>query len=409
MCGLACATGLRSAGIDVTLFEAASKFGEVGAGVSLGSNAIRALQGLGVLEAILAKANLTAPSQRLFNFISGTGDELVYDYAEHGHENLGIGIYRPAFLDALVPFLDSGVTKFNKRCVSVGRASSGRQVIHFADHTTYEADLVIGADGIKSIVRDAVVGDGHLVFSNTYAYRGLIPIDTLKSAGLKTEVELRSHCWVGLGSHIITFPIKNETVLNVVAFVRVKEQEIFTMSPERPSPWVEVVSQQEVIDGYPGCGNDAKIILQHLKEPRRWAIHTVYPPVETYVNGKIVLVGDAAHGMLPHLGAGVEQGLEDVYTLCRLLSHPTTTKSNLDVVIKAYDTMRRPRANMVLERSIRMGEIYDSFGPNHYSAEDMRRHLPGMWEPVWIHDIEAEVTEAIEAMGRHCALRGPGH
>ena len=55
---------------------------------------------------------------------------------------------------------------------------------------------------------------------------------------------------------------------------------------------------------------------------------------------------------------------------------------------------------MVLERSIRMGDIYDSFGPNHYSVEDMRRHLPGMWEPVWFHDIEAEVTEAIEAMTR---------
>ena len=81
--------------------------------------------------------------------------------------------------------------------------------------------------------------------------------------------------------------------MNVVAFVRAKEQEIFSMSPELPSPWVEVVPQQEAIDGYPGWGNDAKIILQHLKEPSRWAIHTLYPPLETFVNGKIVLVGDA--------------------------------------------------------------------------------------------------------------------
>ena len=65
------------------------------------------------------------------------------------------------------------------------------------------------------------------------------------------------------------------------------------MSPARPSPWVEDVSQQELIDGYPGWGNDAKIIFQHLKEPSRWAIHTLYPPLETFVNGKIVLVGDA--------------------------------------------------------------------------------------------------------------------
>ena len=81
--------------------------------------------------------------------------------------------------------------------------------------------------------------------------------------------------------------------LNVVAFVRDKEQKKFTMSPERPAPWVEVVPEQEVIDGYPGWGNDAKIILQHLKQPSRWAIHTLYPPLETFVKGKIVLVGDA--------------------------------------------------------------------------------------------------------------------
>ena len=99
-----------------------------------------------------------------------------------------------------MPLLDSGVTKFNKRCVSLGRTSTGRQVLHFADHTTYEADLVIGADGIKSVVRNAVVSDGHLVFSNAYAYRGLIPMDTLRSAGLKAEVQNRPHNWVGLGS-----------------------------------------------------------------------------------------------------------------------------------------------------------------------------------------------------------------
>ena len=79
----------------------------------------------------------------------------------------------------------------------------------------------------------------------------------------------------------------------MVAFVRSKEQEKFTMSPERPAPWVEVVPQQELIDGYPGWGNDSKIILQYIKEPSRWAIHTLYPPLETFVNEKIVLVGDA--------------------------------------------------------------------------------------------------------------------
>ena len=199
----------------------------------IGSNAIPALQGLGVLEAILAKVNAAHPSQRLFRFLSGIGDEQIYDVSFRnptselssifnsmvstaleiwGLGSIGTPISqnflkllttsindsRPMFLDALVPLLDPGVTKFNKRCVSLGRTSTGRQVIHFADHTTFEADLVIGADGIKSVVRNAVVSDNHIVFSNTYAYRGLIPIDTLKSAGLKSDVQSSPHNWVGL-------------------------------------------------------------------------------------------------------------------------------------------------------------------------------------------------------------------
>ena len=67
--------------------------------------------------------------------------------------------------------------------------------------------------------------------------------------------------------------------------------------------------------------------------------------------------------------------------------------------VRAYDTIRRTCANKFLERSIRLGVIYDSFGPDHYNAEDMGRHLQGTWEPVWFHDIEADVTEAIELIG----------
>ena len=81
----------------------------------------------------------------------------------------------------------------------MGHTSSGHQVIHFADNTTYEADLVIGADGIKSIIRNAVIGDTRLCFSNTYAYRGLIPIDTLKLAGIETNVQSGPLCWIGPG------------------------------------------------------------------------------------------------------------------------------------------------------------------------------------------------------------------
>lgn len=122
-----------------------------------------------------------------------------------------------------------------------------------------------------------------------------------------------------------------------------------TISPELPQPWVEPVDQKELLDAFSGCGNDVSLMLQNMKNPSRWSIHTLYPPLTSYVKGRVVLVGDSvspafqvllscpdssalqAHGMLPHLGAGVGQGFEDVYTLCRLLAHPRTNKSSLDV------------------------------------------------------------------------------
>ncbi|KAF8167757.1 salicylate hydroxylase [Crassisporium funariophilum] len=397
MCGLACAVNLTKAGLDVTVFEAAPKFDEIGAGVGFGPNAIRALQKLGLLDAVLSKSDQATPTQRVFSFVSGTGNhEEVYDYAKSSPETVGLGLYRPAFLEALMPLLDPRVTHFNKRCVSVAQAPSGRQLLHFADSTSFEADLVIGADGIKSVTRNEVVGEkgGRLGFSNTFAYRGMVPIKDLVSAGMKTDVGSRPCCWIGLDKHIITFPIKGDTVLNIVAFVTKKDST--DLSPERPAPWVEVVPHQELLDAYQGWGADVMIILRHMAQPSRWSIHTLYPPLETYVHRNIVLVGDSAHGMLPHLGAGVGQGFEDVYTLCRLLTHPRTNKSTLPAVLQIYNSIRPPRANMVLERSIRMGNLYESFGPGKYNTEEMRHHLAGMWEPVWNHDLEAEVSRALE-------------
>ncbi|KAF8913251.1 FAD/NAD(P)-binding domain-containing protein [Gymnopilus junonius] len=400
MCGLACAVALVNVGIKVTIFEAAPKFDEVGAGVGLGSNALRALNGLGLLEAVLQKADQHSPRLRLFEFISGTGEhETIFDYLEScgEHGNKGVGMYRPDFLDALVPLLDPNTIQFNKRCTSVHQRNSN-QLLGFADGTTHEADLVIGADGIKSAVRNSAFGqyDTRLGFSGSYAYRGLVPIEALKAAGVTAQIEMRPICWVGLHRHLITFPIKNNTMLNIVAFSN--NDTGISLLPERSHPWVEVVPARELLECYQGWGPDVVTILKSIKNPSRWSIHTLYPPLPTFVSGRIALVGDAAHGMTPHLGAGVGQGFEDVYTLCRLLGHSVTQKSNLDSVLAVYNELRPPRANMVLQRSLEAGQIYESYAPDKYHKEKMRQHLSGIWEPVWNHDLETQVAVAMKDM-----------
>ncbi|KAF8191424.1 FAD/NAD(P)-binding domain-containing protein [Mycena galopus ATCC 62051] len=405
LCGLTCAVGLAKLGIHADVFEATPKFDEVGAGVGLGPNAVRALEGLGILDAILARSDEAQQTARRMLFVSGMGaHEEVYDYENSSvftDVDNGIGIYRPAFLAAVLSLLpDSSATHFNKRCTSISTTASGAECIHFTDGTTHEADLVIGADGIKSISRSAVVGNNRfLKFTNTVAYRGLLPMDTLRQECVTVPVDTRICAFTGIDQHIIAFPIQSGKIVNIVAFAT--DNSVPVGSVEVTGPWVEPVPQQELLDKFDGWGPDVMAIVKHMKTPSKWSIHML-TPLETYVRGKIALVGDAAHAMAPHLGSGVGQGFEDVFVLCKLLGHPATNLSNLEAVLKAYDAIRQPRANMVLERSFRAGVIYESFGkPGYSSNQEMEGHLAGIWEPIWRHDLDADVAAAVESLKEH--------
>jgi len=111
--------------------------------------------------------------------------------------------------------------------------------------------------------------------------------------------------------------------------------------------------------------------------------------------------------MAPHLGSGVGQGFEDVFVLCELLGHPSTNLSNLEAVLKAYDAIRQPRANMVLERSFRAGVIYESFGkPGYSTGGEMEGHLAGIWEPIWRHDLDGDVAAAVASLKEQGVFTG---
>ncbi|OJT04462.1 Salicylate hydroxylase [Trametes pubescens] len=420
VCGLACAIALQRAGLSVELFEAATAFTEVGAGIGLGAlsgamlrlyqlavlitspsglgpNAVRVLKEFGVLDAVLKKTNPGELKPKGFRFFSGLdGHELVYEYPM-SPADASISMHRAAFLDALVGAVDPRAVHFNKRCtsVSVSPVTAARVVVHFADGTTHEADVVLGTDGIRSTARDFVqggVGTGP-VFSNTFAYRGLIPRAALEAAGFKTDVKGTPACFMG------------SSKINVAAFATRYDVPIGSQALPEGTRWVEDVPRAELEKEYDGWGPDVAALLRCMPEKAsRWAIHVVHPPLEGYARGRVALIGDAAHGMLPHLGAGASQGLEDAYVLVRLLSHPETNVGNLEAVLQAYSAVRQPRAQSVWDASYRAGSTYHLQGPHGATKEGLCEDLKDMWKPVWHYDFLSDVNSAVDSLRRSGAF-----
>ncbi|KZT08533.1 FAD/NAD(P)-binding domain-containing protein [Laetiporus sulphureus 93-53] len=403
VCGLTCAIALARVGIRAEIFEAAPHFGEIGAGIGIGPNAARVFESIGVLDEVCMRTQEPRLNMRTFLFISGQeGHELLYEYPGTERDS-GLGAYRPSLLDALVRFVDPSATHFNRRCTSYSTSESNprQTTLHFSDGMTYDADVVIGADGIKSSIRASMLGEAtrQPVYSNTVCYRGLIPIEKAKAAGVKSDFSSgRPVCYMGKDKHIIVLGIKGGTILNIVAFSADHEAPIGSISLPAGESWVNEVSQDEMLQVYEGWGSEVTNLLKCLERPSKWSINFVHPALDSYVKGRVALIGDAAHAMLPHLGAGAGQGLEDAYLLAQLLGHPQTNPSNIEIVLQAYDRLRRPRAQMVWNGSMRAGEIYDGWGEHGLSAEGVEQDIKRMWDPVWHHDINDDVRDAVEGL-----------
>ncbi|KAM5540777.1 hypothetical protein V8D89_005421 [Ganoderma adspersum] len=403
VCGLACAIALQKADITVDLFEAAAAFGEVGASIGLGPNAVRALEALGLFDAVLQKLSPGDYSSKGMLMYSGLGDhELIYDY-QAVPEDATISMHRAAFLDALVGLVDPSSTHFSKRCTSITDSPNapGRLVVGFADSTTHETDVVIGADGLKSVVRDFVVAKGGtaapaVAFSNTAIYRGLIPLAQLQAAGFGTTLGHRPACFVGPSKHVIVVPIKGGQLINVAASVAGYDVPIGSENLPDGIPWVGEASTHEIQKDFEGWGPDVVTLLRCMPEKTgRWSIHVVHPQLMTYSKGHVAILGDAAHAMLPHLGAGAGTGIEDVLLLVRLLTRPETQSSNLTTVLEAYSAIRRPRSKQVWDASHKAGAAFDHHGPSGTTPEGLLKDLQGMWDPVWRYDLDAEFAAAV--------------
>lgn len=402
--GLALTTQLvKNTHLDVHLFESAPQFSEIGAGISFGANAVKAIQLLGLSQEYEGIADqVKAPYTDIwFQWRNGYTDE--YLSASIASQVGQSSVHRADFLDTLIPLVPLSNVHFNQRVQHI-EVNEDQATITFMDGQNIEFDYVIGCDGIHSVVRNHVL-DSHQLpriqpqFSGTWAYRGIIKFKDFKQAieklGNDLEIADVPQMFLGKDKHILTFPIRQGEEINIVAFKSDRTQTKLTEN----TPWTFPVSKQEMLSDFADWSESCKVLLGLIESPTIWALHEIQP-LKHYKNKthNVILIGDAAHAMLPHQGAGAGQGLEDALILAKLLENSELTSESIKLVSEIYEQVRLDRAVKVQNTSRESGEIYELYSSKYSDFESVGQHLAHRFDWLWQHSLENDIRTAQVAL-----------
>jgi salicylate hydroxylase len=339
--GLSAACSLHRRGIDVTVFEQATRIGDVGAGLTIFPNSLRQLERMGLNEALAAVGAKIGEGSQYYR-ADGTVVGSVVTTDSRGWNGM-YGMHRADLLNALAARLPSRTIRTEHRCIEfVQDVDSAR--LTFTNRDTVEADIVIGADGIHSALQRYVVEPSPPEYSGVRAYRGLIPRDKLPAWR-----EGAHQVWMGDGKHFIVYPVRSGQLLNYVGFVPTRN--------ETTESWSAVGDRDELAASFDGWDSRVGRLLQTVETCFWWGLYD-RRPLESWTKGRLVLLGDAAHPMLPHLGQGANQAIEDGVALAVLLEGRDPTEVP-DIVLQ-YQELRRVRTDMIQAEARKNGLRFDS-------------------------------------------------
>jgi salicylate hydroxylase len=330
--GLAAALSLRRAGFDVHVYEQARALGEVGAGVQVSPNASRILHGLGLADELAAMGvRPLAWHQRRWD----DGRTLLRTpLASAIEETFGFPHYqmhRADLLSALTRAFPAERVQIGHRLVDL--VDHGDRVsAAFANGVRTDFDLVVGADGIHSAVRSILFGPESPRFTGCVAYRGLVPADRLDDL----DLEVTSQIWMGPGSHFVHYFVQNKRLVN---FVGIIEQDTWTRES-----WTDRGVLADALAAYEGWHPQVRSILGTVEETFVWALAD-RAPLDRWSTGRVTLVGDACHPMLPFMAQGAAQAIEDGATLAACLA--AVEEGDVPGALVRYETLRLPRATRV--------------------------------------------------------------
>ena len=372
--GLTAAIALVRQGIDVDVYERADSFKEIGAGVSLAPNARRLLERLGLREELKAICPEIATGIHKVLRDYQTGEvQQIKRYTTQSEASSRV--LRSELLDMLKDAIPADHLHASKQCTSLVQEKSGKVTVQFADGTSATGDVVIGADGIHSVVRKSFVDDKP-TFSGQVAYRALVKMEDLDPTIVNMQDIKESTIWRAPDRHFLAFPISRAgRLLNIVAFFPPATEDDFVES------WHKEGRKEDFMAQIEGWDPQVRHVVSKAGVLRKWALYD-REALPKWTQGRVTLMGDAAHAVLPHQGQGAGQSIEDGYVVALCLGDSTI--ASIDDRLALYERVRKPRAEEAQRTSRALGKIYSSDDTSQ-KAQDS---FDNRWSWLWDYDID---------------------
>lgn len=393
--GLTLAIALRRRGIEATVYEQAPKLAEIGAAVALSANATRELERLGCLPDVEAAS--TEPTELIYRGWRNPDRIAAFPVRKDRayRDRFGapyFGIHRADLQTALGSAFGVDGIRFGKRLSAISDSVESMR-LDFDDGDSLEADLVVGADGIRSKVREHVAGRDVVRYSGTSAFRGIIPASSLPTLPDPQAIQF----WMGPDAHLLHYAIgpKGEDV----NFFAVVEGPGEWPDPQR---WTIPIEKGEALAAFDGW--DPAVVEMVGQEPfgLRWGLFTTRP-LATSHRGRAVILGDAAHAMLPHHGQGANTTIEDAVVLAELVSRHGL--SDLGRTLDRFGSLRRARTRVIQRSAAATNDALHLADDDDIASRNARVGRFSI-EFGWIHEFDAlESVRQVAEGERHVPVR----
>jgi salicylate hydroxylase len=379
--GLTAALALLLRGFDVDIYEQAHELRDVGAGIQIAANGTRVLIALeleGLLKPFICEA--AAKEVRIWN----TGRmRTLFNLGEDSIKRFGApywmihrGDLHRVLLNAVLE-LKADAVHVNARCTGFRQGADAVELL-LENGDAIAGDVLIGADGVHSQIRSQMFNSPKAEFTGLMAWRGLAPMDELCDE-LRRPVGTN---WIGPGGHVITYPLRSNTLLNFVGFVENVEW--------TSESWTESGTNEECAADFANWHPLVKEVIEHVDVPFRWALVS-REPLEQWTEGRVTLLGDACHPTLPFLAQGAIMAIEDGLILARCLAQDI---ANPERALLTYENLRKERTTAIVRGSFaNLARFHNAALADPVKAIE---HLDREWEPEqircrydWLFDYDA--------------------